>query len=639
MAFGLSSINISDMKKTTILLFLISNFSLLFSQNFQLTWQQCYGGSEQDQANDIIEVTNGYLIVGWTKSNDGDISFNHGILDGWLIKTDSIGNILWKKTYGGSSGDGFVRITPDNNGNYFLIGGSGSSDGDISNDPYPDSEDFWIVKIDIEGNIIWDKIVGGNAGDIIYKGSPTLDGGVLLTGWTYSNDGDVSVNYGGADTWSVKISSDGELEWDFTIGTDWIDKGQAILQTSDGGYLIASSSSIHEDAIGNITCTPHSYGWAEAVLFKLDSNLNIEWQHCYGGSDHDGITTLIEISDGYVFGAYTTSNDGDVSGWHGDNDQWIVKIDFSGNIIWQKCLGGSNGEFIAKIFKNIDGSFTIIGETDSNDGDVSGNHGLSEYNPDIWFEKISSEGELLYQKCFGGISDERIYHGAAKKDNNDYVIAAYTDYGPSYDVACTPHGGYWDEDWWVFEIKDCDIYTPATPETPAGDDTVCSGGNTQTVYATLSATNAWSYQWKIEPEEAGTITGDSLQATIQWTENYEGSAAIMVRGINDCGEGIWSQPRFVQVVNCLGIAEQQAGDIRLKVYPNPAREFVVFELNKASRTGTIVIYNSTGTETARLQTTGNRTTWHTGNIKPGLFFYRVETEEKVLSGKIVISGG
>jgi len=461
-----------------LIILLVAIATTVFSQNIGIVWQQCFGGNEQDHAYDIVNIPDGFFIVGSTESNDGDVSFNNGIIDGWLIRTDNSGNIIWEKTYGGSSGDGFRRIFPDNSGNYILVGGSGSSDGDISNDPYPDSEDFWIVKIDIDGNIIWDKIVGGSFGDIIWNGSPTLDGGVVAVGWTYSNDGDVSVHYGGADTWAVKISSEGELEWDFTIGTEWIDKGQAILATSDGGYLIASNSSVHEDAIGNITCTPHSYGWFEGVLFKLDSNLNVQWQRCYGGSDHDGIFGLLEVEDGYVFTGSASSNDGDVSGLHGESDAWVVKVDFEGNIIWQNPLGGSRTESGSNILKTNDGALISVVSTYSNDGNVSGNHSMSEYDADIWLAKLNSEGELLSQQCFGGAGNEIVEFGIVKKSDNNFVIAGQTDYGPSYDVGCTPHGGNWDVDYWVFEIQDTLTSVLVSPEltgevkvypNPAGD--------------------------------------------------------------------------------------------------------------------------------------------------------------------------
>jgi len=429
---------------------------MLHSQDYQLNWQQCFGGSMLDGAYDIIAIENGYLIAGGTGSNDGDITFSYGNGDGWLIRTDGNGNLIWEKTYGGSDTEGFSRIIPTYYNNFYLLGLSFSSDGDISNDPYPDSPDYWIVKIDSSGNIIWDKIVGGNMGEVLFSGDATLDGGVLAIGQTSSNDGDISLSYGGNDTWIVKLSNQGELEWDYTIGTDWFDTGQAIIQTSDGGYLMESSSIILEGGIGNISCIPHSYGWVEGVLFKLDSNLNIQWQRCYGGSDHDGISGVIEISDGYVLTGSTSSYDGDISGYNGGiSDFWVVRIDFNGNIIWQNPLGGSRGEAGCNIIINDNGDFCAIGSTQSNDGDVSGNHSMSEYDHDIWLARLNSEGELLSQQCFGGGGNEIVEFGVVKKSDNNFVIAGHTDFGPSYDVGCTPHGGNGvDKDFWVFEIQD-----------------------------------------------------------------------------------------------------------------------------------------------------------------------------------------
>lgn len=120
------------MKNLFLLFLFAAAHHPIFSQNFEIVWQQCFGGSEKDIAYDIIEIPGGYFILGTTESNDGDISFYNGIIDGWLIRTDSTGNIIWEKTYGGSSGDGFRRIFPDNSGNYILVGGSASSDGDVS---------------------------------------------------------------------------------------------------------------------------------------------------------------------------------------------------------------------------------------------------------------------------------------------------------------------------------------------------------------------------------------------------------------------------------------------------------------------------------------------------------------------------
>jgi len=421
-----------------------------------IEWQNCFGGSESDDARDIIKKNNDYLIVGFSASNNGDVTFNHGIRDVWILQTDNIGTLIWEKSYGGSKDDGGCRIFRNDSNSYYILGGSCSSDGDISNDPYPGTADFWILKIDSIGNILWDKILGGNGDDQLWTGTTTNDGGVLAYGWTGSEDGDVSVYYGAYDAWMVKLNSDGEKEWDFSIGTSGMDVGQAIIQTSDGGYLAGSSSMLEEG--GNLTCVPHSYK-PEAILVKLDSLRNIEWNRCYGGSEDDGITGLLEIEDAYVFIGHTLSNDGDVSGHHGitgeTGDIWVVKIDFYGNIIWQKCLGGSRFEDGSKILRTEDSGYLIIGGTQSHDGDVVGNHTLSEHDHDIWVVKLNGEGDLLWQQCIGGIGNEKLDFGVIKKSNNNYVIAGQTDYGPSFDVECTPHAGVMNyPDFWVFEIQD-----------------------------------------------------------------------------------------------------------------------------------------------------------------------------------------
>ena len=429
-------------------------------------WQNCFGGSLVEYTRDITSVNDNYLIIGMTQSNDGDITAHHGGADMWLIKTDNQGNLLWDICYGGSHGDGGVRIFPANANEYFLLGSAHSSDGDISDDPYPESTDYWIVKIDSAGTILWDRIVGGNILDQLWTGTPTSDGGIVAFGWSGSTDGDVSTNYGLYDMWLVKLNNDGDVLWDRSFGTSGFDWGQAIIETSDKGFLIGGASKIKDG--GNLTCEPHS-DETEAILVKLDSLGNIEWQQCYGGSRDESFTRLLELDDGYIITGYTASNDGDVSGWHpganGDPhiDIWVVKVDFDGNLLWQKCLGGSYSESLGNIFQTDNGDFVIIGVTQSNDGDVSGNHSATNVNHDIWMVRLSNEGDISWQQCIGGLGDEIVWHGVIKKNDNRYVIAGQTDYGPSYDVGCDPHGDMW-ADFWVFEVYDTTVSITEVPQ-------------------------------------------------------------------------------------------------------------------------------------------------------------------------------
>jgi hypothetical protein len=439
--------------KLLLVILFITNISL-YSQPYQIEWQSCFGGTESDYISDVVEIENGYLLLGTTSSSNGDISYYHGgYNDVWLVCIDYTGTLIWEKTFGGSESEGGARIFKTEDNYFYLLCGTTSSDGDISNDPYPGSLDYWIVKIDSTGNILWDRILGGGILDQLWTGTLTDDGGIVAYGWSGSTDGDVSINYGAYDMWMVKLNGEGEKEWDFSIGTDWFDYGQAIIQTSDGGFLCGGSSAIGEG--GNLTCDPFNYN-AEAILVKLDKDRNIEWQQCYGGSGHDGVWSIMELEDGYIFTGVGASNDGALtgSGYHGDGDIWFVKIDFWGNIIWQKCFGGTGYEYTDRIFQSTNGDFIVIGVTTSKDGDIIGNHSVSEYANDIWMIKISSEGELLSQQCIGGGGDERMDFGVIKKSDYDFVIAGQTDYGPSFDVQCTPHSFYPPGDFWVFEIKD-----------------------------------------------------------------------------------------------------------------------------------------------------------------------------------------
>ncbi|MCK9451657.1 MAG: T9SS type A sorting domain-containing protein [Bacteroidales bacterium] len=374
-------------------------------------------------------------------------------------------------------------------------------------------------------------------------------------------------------------------------------------------------------------------------LFKLDSTLNVEWQRCYGGSNHDGIIGLLEIEDGYVFSAYGSSNDGDISGWHGESDAWVVKIDFEGNIIWQNCLGGSKSEDASTVLKCSNDDLVIIGSTQSNDGDVSGNHSLFERDNDIWLVKLTSEGELLSQQCFGGAGNEIVHFGAIKKSDNNFVIAGYTDYGPSFDVACAPDmNNPLDYEWWVFEIKDCEFYAAVVPPAPTGPDTLCHTTDSISVYQIVGDSTAWGYNWLLEPAEAGTLTADSLQAMVKWNSSYQGPAHIKAASWNDCGESEWSQAKTSMVYSCVGLQANNNETKVLKVYPNPATDYVIFEI--PSKTGTVEalleIHDIFGRNHATKQITSAKTVLDLRQFKQGIYFYKMEFEGHHYSGKIIV---
>lgn len=436
------------------------SFGLLLSQPLVINWQQCYGGNEWDLAFDITKCSNGYLIVGQTNSNEGDISYLHGESDIWLVRIDEYGNKIWEKTYGGSKEEKGVRIFQVDEGqNYLIAGQTISNDGDVTPHPYyPNELHYWFLKIDSLGNVLWDKAVGGNVGEFILNGTSTSDNSIIGIGYTGSSDGDISSYYGGYDAWMIKINSDGTIDWDYTLGTsEKHDLGEIIIQTGDGGFLAGVSTGLEGN--GNIFCVPHSW-YSENAIVKLDSALNIEWQQCYGSSAHENIWDILETGDGYICCANTTGNDGDLEGCgcHGNSDIWVFAINLSGEIIWQKCYGGSNWESASRILPTSDSNYMVFGHTSSNDGDISFNPSNGEFKYTIWIFKINNAGELLWEQCLGGEGDESMEYGVFQKNESTYIIAGYMDYSPSFDVDCSIHNNGSDRDYWILEVTDTSFF-------------------------------------------------------------------------------------------------------------------------------------------------------------------------------------
>ena len=443
------------MKNPLILLALLLPL-IVTSQNFSIEWQNCLGGPERDTGYDLIKTDDGYLVVGmnflWeTKENLT------------LFKIDNNGNLVWNKTFGGSKSDGPARILNSQDGNYFIVGGSSSIDGDISYNPYL-YLNFWVLKIDSNGNKIWDKMYGGNGLDHIWNANSTSDGGLIAIGWTDSKDGDVSNYYGMYDAWMIRLDKDGEKLWDISIGNNFFNYPTSALETSDKGFLFTSSALNYSG--GNIGCSLHP-NYSDIVLTKLDSTGSILWQQCYGGTYHESAYDMIEVEDGYILIGNSYSEDGDAtgSGYHigfllgnPTSDIWVIKTDVNGNIIWQRCYGGYASDHGMKIFATEDGGFIGFAQVESNDGDVSGNHSNGTYNnnwSDVWMFKINSTGDLLWQRCFGNAGPNDLINGVCRVSENHFVVVAGKRGENFGDVECND---YWEnEQIWVFSVRDTTV--------------------------------------------------------------------------------------------------------------------------------------------------------------------------------------
>ena len=438
------------MKKTVtflLLLFVANGYSQVFAPK----WESCFGGTEWDEGTGIIYSDSSYWIAGRTESADGDIAFNHGNRDLWLLNIDKEGNIISEKTFGGSEYEGSsAKILKLNDSIFYISTATSSDDGDINPTSWQHLSNYWVLQINNKGEILWNRVCGGSDIDNIRDAIVTNDGGIIALGISVSTDGDVTDHHGFGqfDLWLIKLGSNGEKRWTLSLGGIGDEIDGSIIQTIDGGYMVVGDTDGRGGGNYDSTCNFHGDPiWtADVWVVKLDSVGNIEWQQCYGGTYDDYGNNIIELADGYVVLGGTMSNDGDVSGFHEtggsqfNDDIWVFKIDKTGNLLWQKCLGGTYADFARNIFPTSDGGFMIVGTTGSNDGDVVGNHnyGTGYGLHDIWFVKIDSIGNFVWQYCYGGNADEMLYRGVYQKSDWDYVVAIGT---TSYDWQCY-HSAY-----------------------------------------------------------------------------------------------------------------------------------------------------------------------------------------------------
>jgi hypothetical protein len=376
----------------SLIFFHLSLNPTLFAQP-SIQWQKCLGGSENDQAACIQQTSDGgYIVAGYTLSKNGDVFGNHGHFDFWVVKLSNTGVVQWAKTLGGNDDDRAYSICESTDGGYIVVGFTQSNDGDVSVNH--GDKDAWVVKLSNTGALEWEKTLGGSGWEEAWSIRQTKDDGYILAGRSNSNNGDVSGNHAGSlDFWVVKLSSIGLIEWQKSLGGSDEDTAVTVKQTSDEGYIIVGEAkSTDGDVIGN-------NGNVDFWVVKLNSLGTLMWQNALGGVGLDVASDIYETGDGFIACGYEGStNTGDVTGHHGLFDYWIVKLNKTGDLLWQKALGGSEGDWGRNILQTNDGMFIVAGTTQSSDGDVLINNGIET----AWVLKLNDTGEILWQKSLGG---------------------------------------------------------------------------------------------------------------------------------------------------------------------------------------------------------------------------------------------
>jgi len=425
------------MKKQLLSLALICAAGMTHAQAPAIQWEKSYGGSGYDEAHAIQQTADGgYIVAGRSSSDDGDITFPHGSSDYWVVKADNTGTLQWQKSLGGSNSNIARAIRQTSDGGYIVAGETNSNDGNVTGNH--GNYDYWVVKLDNTGTLQWQKSLGGSGADAAYAIQQTTDGGYVIAGYTESNNGNVSGNHGSRDFWIARLDNAGTLQWQKSLGGSNIDEAYAIQQTSEGGYIVAGYT---QSTDGDIT---GYHGTGDCWVVKLDNTGTMEWQKSLGGSSTETGQTIQQTTDGgYIVAGYTTSNNGDVTGNHGSNDYWVVKLDNTGTLQWQKSLGGSGNDVARAIQQTTDGGYIVTGSSNSNDDDVSSNQGGNDY----WIVKLDNTGILQWEKSLGG-SGADVAYAVQQTTDDGYIVAGYAT-SNNGDIS-NSHGGF---DYWIVKLE------------------------------------------------------------------------------------------------------------------------------------------------------------------------------------------
>lgn len=396
---------------------LVLAFSPANAQLPSLHWARKYGGSSTDVPF-VIKATSdgGTIVAGYTTSKDGDV-FNTAAReywDLWIIKLDRCGNIVWKKTMGGQGYESARDVIETSNG-FLVLGETNSTDGDVVSG-YGGTKDIWLLQLDINGNVIWQKRLGGNGLDIGNQIVALSDGNFLIAATTSSSDGIAADNHGSGgytDGLLIKIDPSGNVLWNKCYGGSKNEELLDIEIINDQIFIAGYANSTD----GDIPANQKNY---DVWLLSVDQSGNKRSSKIYGGSQNDVAYSMTRgAGETLTLAGYTTSSDGDVSGAKGDQDYWVLNVSSTGTVNWQQTLGGSDAEYANYVITDSDGGYLTGGITYSVDGDVAGARGEG----DFWVVKLSVSGQVIWKQIYGGSENDYLRASLYKPDTREYYLA------------------------------------------------------------------------------------------------------------------------------------------------------------------------------------------------------------------------
>ena len=335
--------------------------------------EKTYGGPGDDRAFCMIPTDNhGFLVVGSSRS------FNGNDTAAWVVWVDSNGNMIWNKTYIENEGSEFRNALEVTDG-FLLVGNTFFSSGDAS---------AWIVKIDRQGKILWNKTFRSEGLNKACSAAKTPDGFVIVG---FSN----SLKNDGSYAWMLKIDMEGNSIWNKTYSDLGNSAFRAILVTPRGDFVVAGY------------CDSFNSGNYDFWLIKTDPNGTGVWSKTFGGSESDKAYAIAGSTDGYVIAGETHSSQ--------QADAFVVKTDFDGRLVWNNTYGGADFDVANAIVSTMSGGYMIVGFTFS----------YGEGQRDFWFFEINDLGDLAWSRTYGREGFEEAY-AAVEVGEHDFALGGWT---------------------------------------------------------------------------------------------------------------------------------------------------------------------------------------------------------------------
>ncbi len=447
------------MKNITPMLFLLSFLgitNLTIAQDIQ--WEKTLGGQHADYLMDAIPTADyGFILAGSSLSDktgnkdDG----NKGSLDYWVWKMKENGSLDWQKSFGGSGSDFLHSIDNTKDGGFILGGTSGSPGPSLDNPNDFDKlaanrggDDIWIIKLNAAGNQEWQQTIGGIGQEKLESIKQTKDGGYVLGGSSSSSapfEGEVgektSNSFGGMDYWIIKLDKKGKIEWQKSFGGKYEDELRSVEQTTDGGYIVGGYS--NSPISGNKT--QDNKGTGDYWIIKIDKDGNELWQKTIGGDGDDQLAVVHQCFDGnYIIGGNSNSakSDNKEKGNQNGTDFWVLKINQTGDMLWQETYNFGKEDVLTSITENKDHSILISGfaksEKEMGNKKVANNKdqaGINDYivlkinsdGEEIWNKTVDSGGEDILKKAIETRDGGYLLAGINSLNNNDFYIVKLKD--------------------------------------------------------------------------------------------------------------------------------------------------------------------------------------------------------------------